>query len=1055
MGVGMGRGWRRLTARRLAILISLVAIILASVSVTIFVIRPAAAITPPVQTASKKNDDPRAAGAYFQLRHYGKKRPSADARTKALAQATKLPRFQVKNPRVRKPQAKGAHNASVADAPLSTNAWASLGPAPLMDTNGHADTGRVTALAIDATNANIIWVGTADGGVWKSTDGGTNYTPLSDTWDVLSVGSIAIDPTNPNTVYVGTGEGNLNGDAYWGIGVYKTTDGGANWTKLGFDKFGGLSVTKLAVNPNDSTDLLAAVTWSGSTAPSGGGAPATNGGIWQSTDSGTSWTQVLKGNSSLNYDYGTDVVFDPANSGVVYSGLANVLAEPASFYSSGVSKAGVYKSTDGGATWGSGALSTGIANNADIERVSLGISSDGTKLYAIFTDGDTTTAGAPDFGKILNGSVYVLTGGTAPFAALTLPAAMTNDSSNQQYWYNSSVGVDPTNASTAYVGGVDLWKTSNGGTGWTNITGVYNTPTPLTQVHADEHAIAFPPSPNNAKPYIGTDGGVWQYDGSSFTNKNGTGAGTLNITQFYAGSYGDVGSSARLYGGAQDNGELRYQGSNALSGPATWNEADGGDGGYTAVDYTNNAIVYEEYVFGQINKSTNGGSTWTSARSGISTNDAVNFIMPFIMSPNNHNTLFAGTNRVYRTTNAAGSWTAISTGLGSAISALAVAPGNDNVIYAGTNNGYFFYTTDGGAHWSTGLIVPGSTGVNNGGGVLTGLAVDPQNSSIVYATYSAFATGSNGHVFRSTNNGQSWTNISGTLPNIPFESILLPSGNGNLVIAGSDAGVFITEDHGANWSQLGAGLPNVAINQIFTSHDGTKLFVATHGRGMWVLNTGALQVTPSAPDHGHGGGGQRWGQLQPDAHRQERRLRRDELVDCRWQLPDLPQRHPRRRHPGGQRHPKRDHQREYGGTAHLCRYRAGHRRRLDPVGDDSGGGGGREPVDHVVLRRGLHGRQLHRMADPGESWHRECPCQREVSAHECPARDAALHGEPQGPPLGARQQHDPEPQRLGGGHQRRAHHCRTPTLLQLHRIFRAQHPGRHRCAGRDQPGHGL
>ncbi|HLW03664.1 MAG TPA: hypothetical protein VKT82_33770 [Ktedonobacterales bacterium] len=780
----------------------------------------------PLSAAGKpsKSSNIKAEGNWFQLSHFGTTTPAPDARMNALQQASRLPTL--------------ASTGGPESSTLPAATWTPLGPQPI-DTsacstncnNYGLNSGRITAMAVNPTNSNDLWAGAADGGVWHSTDGGAHWTPVSDSWPTLSIGSIAIDPHNANTIYVGTGEGNLNADAFWGAGIFKSTDGGAHWTQLGFSHFGGLGISKIAVDPNNSSIVLAAATFDGATTPPGG-APGdfSNGGIWRSTDGGSTWT-LVKSNTVVAADFGSDVVFDPAHAGVAFAGLANSFGFSTSTYTS---IAGVYKSTNDGATWS--LLSAGIPTGNNVERVSLGISHDGQHLYAVLTDGGLGGAGSA-FGNLLNSAIYVSTTNGSSWTAQNVSGVtgMVNDDGGQQWWYDTYVAVDPTDATgnTAYVGGVDVWQTTTGGTSWTNLTNAYTG----GNVHPDQHALAFL-SNSSSSYYIGNDGGVWSgTSGGAFTNLNG---GGLDITQFYGGSVGETGSDAQLYGGAQDNGENQFPLSSALNGPATWTESFGGDGGDTVVDYTDNSVVYEEYVFGAISKSTDGGATWNPATTGLA--GSANFIMPFIMSPNNHLELLAGTNAVYRTTNGASSWVAISPVLdnGTSISALAVAPGHDNVIYAGDNAGHIFVTTNGGTTWSKNVAPSGSTG-----GMVTGLAVDPTNPAIVYATFANFAPNAGHHVFKSTNSGTSWTDISASLPNIPFESVLVSPINASLVIAGSDAGIFASQNGGSTWARLGSGLPNVAVDQVFLDHNGTRVFVATHGRGMWVLPIGSLLANPS------------------------------------------------------------------------------------------------------------------------------------------------------------------------------------------------------------------
>ena len=766
-------------------------------------------------------------GKWFQLSHFDNKTPAANARMKALAAAKKLPVSPIGG---------SYHTASgvqnTATSGTTPGVWQSLGPQPI-DTgtppNGFGlVSGRVTAEAVNPSDSNDIWAGTADGGVWNSTDGGHHWQAMTDTQVTLSTGAIAIDPNNGNTIYVGTGEGNFNGDAYWGAGVLKSTDHGATWSQLGFSYFGGMGFTKIAIDPSNSNDILGAVTYDGGTAPTGGSSNVnTQEGIWQSTDGGSTWTNVL--GAGVDFEGGTDLAFDPANPAIVFAGVGDIWGE----YGPRTANGGVYKSTNHGATW-TQITANALPTGTNVERTSLGISQDGTHLYAAFTDGGLTPCSptpCDSFGNLLNAAIYVSTDNGVTWAAKSVSAysGFATDNSEQQWWYDSYAAVDPNNSSTAYIGGVDIWKTTDGGTTWTNATDSYNT----GKTHPDQHALAFFSSTSSSF-YLGNDGGVWSSTNGLSTTNN-LNSGGLNTIQFYGGSIGEVGTGAQIYGGAQDNGENQFPAGASYHTPQTWNEVFGGDGFYTAVDYTNNQTVYEEYYDLNINKSTNGGVTWAPATSGISTTDPVNFSAPFVESPNNHNTLIAGTDHVYISTNGAASWTATNSGValdpGIAISALAFAPsdGLDQTMFAGDNNGLVFRTTNGGANWTA--ISPVNRPANT---MVTGIAVDPTNAQTIYVSYNSF-TGGGRHIFKSTDGGSHWADISFVLPDTPFESVLVSPSNPNLVIAGSDVGIFDSPDGGTTWYQLGTQLPNVAVDQIFMNHSGTKLFVATHGRGMWEL----------------------------------------------------------------------------------------------------------------------------------------------------------------------------------------------------------------------------
>ncbi len=828
------RTWYRQKTARVIVAIALVAMVAGTVLGTgAFIAHAFQHVTTTAhQKASPHTASPRQAGQWFQLSHFGKSHPATNARIQALQQARALPLSSIGTTVT-------AANSAQANTNISTlgSNWTPLGPQPIntgAPPNGYGVvSGRITAEAVNPTNANDIWVGAADGGLWHSPNGGASWFPATDNQPTLSIGAIAIDPHNPKTIYVGTGEGNFNGDAYWGAGILKSTDGGATWTQYGLNDFGGLGIAKIAVDPNNSSNILLAADFDGFTAPAGGSSNlAKSMGIWRSTNAGVSWSLVLTnpantfGSSTtpLGVDVGTDVVFDPHNAGVVWVGVGN------QFGANFSSMAGVWRSTNSGTTW------LQIIGNVNIERVSLGISSDGTHVYVAMTDGGVTDGNT--FGSLFNRSIYASPNGGSSWNLIDVSGVtgMASDDNENQWWYDSYVAVDPTNSTgnTVYVGGVDIWQTKNGGSTWTNITNAYNG----GPVHPDQHALVF--KPGSSSYYIGNDGGVWSGDSSgNFTDLN---SGGLNITQFYGGSIGEVGSDAQLYGGAQDNGEDQYPGAvNNTSTVAQWNEVFGGDGFFTAVDYTNNANVYEEYAYGNINKSTDGGATWNPAGTGITLNEPTNFSAPLVMSQSNPNLLLTGSDHIYRTTNGASSWSSISPVFdgGSPVSAIAIAASNNNYIYAGDNLGDIFVTTNGGSSWSTDTHFFCLTSM------VTSLAVDPTNPSVAYATCAGFASGSGQHVFKTTNAGATWSDISASLPNIPFESVAVSAANHNFVVAGSDVGIFASTNAGSSWSRLGTSLPNVAVDQIFFNHSGSLLLVATHGRGMWELALPHLAASPS------------------------------------------------------------------------------------------------------------------------------------------------------------------------------------------------------------------
>ena len=347
--------------------------------------------------------------------------------------------------------------------------------------------------------------------------------------------------------------------------------------------------------------------------------------------------------------------------------------------------------------------------------------------------------------------------------------------------------------------------------------------------------------------YLGTDGGIFKSTnkGENWTAINNN----LFITQFYYGAVNPTGTT--YYGGTQDNGTLKSTGS------SSWTTVMGGDGGATEVDFSNTNNLYMEYVNLAFFKSTNGGATFSKAMSGIpvgpdfwdGTTDRTLFISPFSMDPNNSNIIVAGTYRVWRTINSAGNWTAISGDLtgdgtgssGSKISTVIVAKGNSNVIYAGCSNGRIQVTTDGGSNWNlrnSGLPVA----------YCTRIATDPNNPSTAFATFSGFSSGNK--VFKTTNFGVNWTNISSNLPNIPVNCLVVNPSDANNLFVGTDLGVFSTVNGGSSWAQDNNGLANVSVADLDYRLSDNKLFAATHGRSMFstTIVTSVEEIKTTIPD---------------------------------------------------------------------------------------------------------------------------------------------------------------------------------------------------------------
>jgi photosystem II stability/assembly factor-like uncharacterized protein len=697
--------------------------------------------------------------------------------------------------------------------PSVTSAWTLVGPEPTIPLLSEAFagspnvSGRVTALAVDPTNASIIYAGGADGGVWKTTNGGTNWTPLTDTQVSLAIGAFAIDPSNHLNIYAGTGEDNNNQDGYTGAGILKSTDGGSTWTNLPgpfvgpFDSVtGGGSIGSLAVHPTNGQILLAGVTLEGAD------------GVYRSTDGGSTWTGVIGGSGFP----ATAVVFDPTNGNNAFVAIGA---------SGGNAQNGIYGSTDAGATW----TPLLTAGTAPAGRIALALApSTPTTLYAsIAYESDGTTSA---------GSLYALYKTTNSGTSWTKLASVPNYC-NPQCWYDMALAVAPNNANVVFGAGAYQYATdsqttvvrsTDGGTTWALLGGGANG----VNVHTDGHAVAF--SPSGSTVYVGTDGGVWSSTNVTASTVNWTSLNaTLAITQFYNGLSVDPTNVNRMFGGAQDNGPQGYTDS------LTWNGvAPCGDGGFSAIDPLSPDTVYVSGHGPCVEKSTTGGSlnTFSNVAPTISSSGRIAFIPPVVLDPSSPSNVYVGANQLYQSTDGATTWNAISPDLtaGGTLAIVAVAPSDSNTIYTGSDDAIVAVTKDAlagtSSKWSN--ISTAATRA------VTDIKVDPTTSTTAYVTYGGFSgfTDSVGHVFKTTNGGSSWTDISGNLPNTEVTSIAIDPDVANTYYVGTDVGAFSTSNGGTTWSVLGTGLPNVGVVSLAFQHATRTLVAGTHGRSAWTLN---------------------------------------------------------------------------------------------------------------------------------------------------------------------------------------------------------------------------
>lgn len=773
----------------------------------------------------------------------------------------------------------------------SGGSWQLAGPLPL-NTAGSTDaglptqdygniSGRISALALDPSDptGNTLWVGAANGGVWKCAHAlsSATCTPKTDAQASLSTGAIAINPSS-GTIYVGTGEGIAGAvDQVYGQGILTSTDGGDSWNLVtsadgGAENLFGLAFSRILVDPTNPQIIVAAT--EGGLGGFGWGTPTSLQGqtfnwtgIYRSTDGGATWSLAFPPTAGGVTANATDLAYDPA----------------CRCYYAAFKGNGLWKSTDQGASWsslpspfpsGANVSSTQSATNFGTAKLSVR----GGILYSVIADGtgDLSAPSACAVGQTSGcdtGIQQSSDGGQtwSPIAAPPTNSAgdslfceITNTGKDCQGWYDVFL-VAPAGGSNLVVGGLDAYMAAsvNGtNTNWTDIENSYSNLAGL--VHGDNHVLV---AVNSNTWFIGTDGGLWgtQDAGSTWTNQNAT----LGNIQFY-GVSADPTNSGVWLAGAQDNGT-----SKSLAGNTVWNRVYLGDGGFTAINSNKSSQYFVEYP-GVIMRFDDGAVTMTNNVSTVVdisyTQDAEAFIQPYHLLPHDQTSILMGTCRIWEgptiTASDGAGWKAISndlTGGGSGSSncqqngnyirdveagSTTANPNVDSVIYAVTTDDHVAVSQNANTSTPTFSDVSGNGLPADAslGHPFSSVAINPVDSATAYVTVQGFGMG---HVFKTSNYGASWIDITGNLPDAPANWILVDPQNTKNVYVATMTGVYVAADGGVSgetWTQMGTGLPNADVMQLALSTTSPRMLgAATHGRGLWTI--APLQASgPATPD---------------------------------------------------------------------------------------------------------------------------------------------------------------------------------------------------------------
>ncbi len=693
----------------------------------------------------------------------------------------------------------------ISNHPINTNRSASSGnwtfSGPSSSVGGYRGLGRVNCMAFHPTNANTFWVGTPAGGLWKTTDGGNTWSTNTDNLPVLGVSDIAINPSNPSIMYIATGDGDMGslssvtgnaaGDTK-SIGILKSIDGGTTWnlTGMNWSVTSQKLIRRLIINPNNPSILMAAA----------------SDGIWRTSDGGANWSLVQPG-------YFMDLEFKPTDPSIVYSSTFNLSGN-----------AQIYRSLDFGQNWVS------VATLSNVIRINLAVSNNRPSLVDAlcantsrglaglwYSDNSGSTFGQYLFGTSTNNYLHCSNN------------AIGIDGQGE---YDLAYALNPNNYNEIWIGGINIWKSSDGGINFNLKT--YGHPTAINNcgtnpgvatVHSDQHFIAFHPL-QAGTIFTCNDGGIYKTTdgGASWTDlSNG-----LQISQIYR-----IGTAQTIDNdiicGLQDNGTKEFYNNG-------WVERNGGDGMECIIDYTNPYTLYASYSNGVIYRSKNNWTNYTTISDNIPNTPDGAWVTPFVLHPTNPNTLFAGYKRLWKSDDQGDSWYYISPifSTGVDLRSICVSPSNPNTIYV-ANYFSLYQTTNGGTTWnniSSGL----PSGVK-----ITYITVDPTNSQRVYVTLSGYSAGNK--VYMSPNGGANWYNYSGSLPNVPVNCITYQKNTNEGLYIGTDLGVFFTDATMNDWVPYQSGLPNVIVTELEISYSNNKLWAATFGRGLWSSNLG-MPLTP-------------------------------------------------------------------------------------------------------------------------------------------------------------------------------------------------------------------
>ena len=705
--------------------------------------------------------------------------------------------------------------------------WRHIGPLHM--------SGRVTDIAKPLDQPHTFYVASASGGVWKTENQGTTWKPIFDDAPSGSVGAIAVDPSDSSNIWVGLGESNILRSSMAGLGVFQSTDAGKTWQRRGLPD--SHHIARIVVHPQDSKTVFVAV----------GGheySENENRGVYKTVDGGETWKKVLYENPMTGAN---DLVMHPSDPNVMYASMWYRIRRAWNDPVPGPG-GGVYKSTDGGETWNR--LEEGLPKQEECGRIGIAISaSNPDKIYALIdshevarkaADGEKDAYGRQRKDVVRGAVVY-----RSDDAGATWSQVSKNNRTMQRLfstygWFFSQIRVDPSDENVVFVMGIPLMKSTDGGVSFRPLT--------YRNLHGDHHALWIDPSDSNHL-ISGNDGGInISYDGGATWRD----LDNLPIVQFYNVAV-DNAKPFNVYGSIQDN--------NSWKGPSNhrpgrnerlnWRRIPGGEASFIQLDPDDENILYSESFYGAIMRSELDSGKTKSIKPKPAKGDPLlrgQWLAPFQLSEHNSHIVYHGMQHVFRSMNQGEDWERISPDLTyndpkkqgnisfATITSLSESPAKFGLLYAGTDDGRLHVTRDSGKKWKE---------------ILDGLPKNKWVSRVVASRHdegTAYVT-FNGkrdddfqvYIFRTTDYGDSWTDISDGIPGGPVNVIKEDPNSAGVLYVGTDMGVYVSTDAAKSWQVLGSGLPITFVHDLVVHPRDKQLVVATHGRGMFVIKVDSIK----------------------------------------------------------------------------------------------------------------------------------------------------------------------------------------------------------------------